>query len=152
MPEPRNGHMSLGKQAALVSGILTFIIMASDALNGFQGLAAAFPLATKGYVDRAVETAYEKTAATEKDIQDRLVNLQMMSLEMSLQLIDGQLGARRGEMVDIQAKLLEQGADNNGLLHKRQAEVQANIDELLARRELIVCYLDTLRGLKRNCK
>lgn len=156
-----NGEVSFNKKLGIIAGAGAFILAVIDGLNGFAGLAAVQPFATKGYVENVLNTQARATAdavaaqlkiteAREIEVNGRLANLQMMSLEMSLQLIDGQLAARRGEQVDLQSKMITSPNDN--LNKKRMSEVQANIDELLTRRALMICYLDVLRGFKRDCR
>ncbi len=144
------GGPSYARQLAIIGGAIAFAVTAFDAINGFAGFLSIQPFATKTYVEKVVEETFTKTAQTEKDIQDRLVNLQLMSLEMSLQLVDGQLSARRGEQVDIQSRLIV--TPNDLLLKKRLNEVASDIDALRSRRDLLTCYYDNLRGYKRECR
>lgn len=142
------GHAISWKQIAAGA---TFFILMVDAWNGFAGVLAVQPFATKGYVESIVEKQLATSAEAIKEVNERISNLQLMSLDMSLQLLDGQLAARRGELVELRAKLIEGGVGGDGLISKRVAEVEANIAELLHRRDVLVCYRDTLSGIKRNC-
>ncbi len=145
------GHqISLSRQFAIIVGIGTFLFAAVDALNGFAGFLAIQPFATKSYVKEIVENQYRETVAANTDIQTRLVNLQMMSLEINISLIDGQLIARSGEQVELSLHLKE--FPNDQLLKRRSAELDGLIEGLKARRNLLQCYYDNLRGFKRDCR
>ncbi len=141
-----------------VAALLTFVLLALDAVNGFAGFFELQPFATKNYVAKVVESQLAATVKTLDEVNGRLSNLQLMSLDMSLQLIDGQLFRLRGEQVEWRAKLVTErpasavaDARLNIEVNKRIAEVQASIDDLLKRRELIICYRDKLLGMNRTC-
>jgi len=124
-----------------------------EALNGFADFTKVQPFATKAYVSEMVQAAEneldKKYADSQKDVQDRLVNLQMMSLEEQLQIIDGQLETRRTEQVDMESKILK---DQNDTVSKRRlTEIEGNIGDLVSRRTQLSCYLDALRGLRKTC-
>lgn len=143
------GHQISWKQIAAGA---TFFILMVDAWNGFAGVLAVQPFATKYYVDNVVEKELGKALEKIDEVNGRVANLQVMALDMSLQLLDGQLANRRGELVDLRAKLVDGTAlGGDGMTNKRIAEVEANINELLHRRDILICYRDNLSGIKRNC-
>lgn len=157
-----NGQqISLKKQIAILVGVLTFGSVVFDALNGFAGFLAVQPFATKRYVtdvvieqiahaEEASTAQFKETASTNADVQGRLVNLQLMVLELSITQLEGQISARSGEMIEVTVHLKE--LPNDLLLQRRKAELADVIERLNAREKILQCYLDNLRGLKRDCR
>lgn len=130
---------------------VTFALLMLDGINGFVGAAALLPFATRAYVNDTISAQLKETAETLQELNSRISNLQLMSIDMSLQQVDGQLASRRGELVDLRAKLIDKPIADI-MINKRISEVEANIEELVIRRNILICYRDTLVGMKRDCR
>ena len=120
-----------------------------DGLNNFHVLASVVPIALKSYVSEQIAAATGDLKIAQAEITARLQNLQLMIIELNIQLIDGQVNARRTETAQLQSQLGDPKTDF--LLRSRLGKLDDEITKLLKQRDRLSCYSDKILGYNVIC-
>lgn len=144
-----NGHGWMMTKAALVRWVATIggIVVVVDGLNNFSLATSLLPFETKSGADAKIQLAQVETNKKLDGIDDKQDKTQSLILDLTIQLLDGQVYARQGELSDAIRRLA------SGAVTSQEVENIKNIIKQLSdKRAALDCLRDQVNGYNRICR